>query len=271
MEKNCYTAIQTDAVDMFGDSIELVQIDNNLTDNGHTYVNANRNGFIDRWNSEKINKVTKLFGCEIIDNKIMSGTHQDLESAKMSMIQAINAIETYLHWGETVVITTNALNACNENIELFQYNNKITDGSCTFDCAARHTDLKQWDPKKINAIAELYNCELNDLELSKKLDDDFEKAKIAMIQAITAIETYLYLVPEDEADNEEKDDTSMVKKLREEKGDLDEKIMKLKIFLDDDEKLSNIGKEQVRLLRCQLETMGKYSDILWARIDDLEG
>ena len=77
MEKNCYTAIQTDAVDdavdMFGDSIELVQIDNNLTDNGHTYVNANRNGFIDRWNSEKINKVAKLFGCEIIDNKIMSG------------------------------------------------------------------------------------------------------------------------------------------------------------------------------------------------------
>ncbi len=204
MEKNCYTAIQTDAVDdavdMFGDSIELVQIDNNLTDNGHTYVNANRNGFIDRWNSEKINKVAKLFGCEIIDNKIMSGTHQDLESAKMSMIQAINAIETYLHWGETVVITTNALNACNENIELFQYNNKITDGSCTFDCAARHTDLKQWDPKKINAIAELYDCELNDLELSKKLNDDFEKTKIAMLQAITAIEMYLYWVPELEKD-----------------------------------------------------------------------
>lgn len=171
---------------------------------------------------------------------------------------------------EMIVITTNALNVCGENIELFQYGNKIADGSCTFDRATKHTDLNRWNPKKINAIVALYDCELNDLELSKKLDDDFEKAKIAMIQAITAIETYLYLVPEDEADNEEKDDTSMVEKLREEKGDLDEKINKLKAFLDDGEKLSNIREEQVRLLRCQLEIMEKYSDILWARIDDLE-
>ena len=62
-----------------------------------------------------------------------------------------------------------------------------------------------------------------------------------------------------------------VEKLKEEKADLDKKIKKLKAFLNNDEKLSSIGKEQVNLLRCQLETMEQYSDILWARINDLEG
>ena len=59
--------------------------------------------------------------------------------------------------------------------------------------------------------------------------------------------------------------------VKEEKADLDKKIKKLKNFLNDDEKLSYIGEEQVELLRLQLETMERYSDILWARIDDLEG
>ncbi len=128
---------------------------------------------------------------------------------------------------EMIVITTNALNVCGENIELFQYGNKIADGSCTFDRATKHTDLNRWNPKKINAIVALYDCELNDLEFSKKLDDDFEKAKIAMIQAITAIETYLYLVPEDEADNEEKADTPVAEKLR---MVCKQKIWKIKLF-----------------------------------------
>ncbi len=70
---------------------------------------------------------------------------------------------------------------------------------------------------------------------------------------------------------EETADKPLVEKLKAEKVDLDEKIRKLKAFLYDDEKLSNVGKEQVNLLRCQLETMEKYSDILWARINDLEG
>lgn len=69
---------------------------------------------------------------------------------------------------------------------------------------------------------------------------------------------------------EEKAVTPVVKRVKEEKADLDEKIRKLKLFLNDDEKLSSIGKEQVKLLRLQLETMERYSDILWARIDDLE-
>ncbi|MCR1891271.1 hypothetical protein NSA16_08810 [Ligilactobacillus murinus] len=72
-------------------------------------------------------------------------------------------------------------------------------------------------------------------------------------------------------DKKETADKPVVEKLKKEKADLDEEIRKLKAFLYDDEKLSNVGKEQVNLLRCQLETMEKYSDILWARINDLEG
>ncbi|WP_076149515.1 crAss001_48 related protein [Ligilactobacillus murinus] len=71
-------------------------------------------------------------------------------------------------------------------------------------------------------------------------------------------------------DKKETADKPVVERLKKEKTDLDEKIRKLKAFLNDDEKLSNIGKEQVNLLRCQLEAMEQYSDILWARIDDLE-
>lgn len=72
-------------------------------------------------------------------------------------------------------------------------------------------------------------------------------------------------------DNEETANNPVVEKLKEEKADLDEKINKLKAFLNDDEKLSSIGEEQMKLLRLQLETMERYSDILWARLDDLEG
>lgn len=80
-----------------------------------------------------------------------------------------------------------------------------------------------------------------------------------------------YELEDQEMKKEEKAVTPVVKRVKEEKADLDKKIKKLKVFLNNDEKLSNIGKEQVNLLRCQLETMEKYSDILWARIDDLEG
>lgn len=79
------------------------------------------------------------------------------------------------------------------------------------------------------------------------------------------------LVEDQEMKKEEKAVTPVVKRVKEEKADLDKKIKKLKAFLNNDEKLSSIGKEQVKLLHLQLETMERYSDILWARINDLEG
>lgn len=71
-------------------------------------------------------------------------------------------------------------------------------------------------------------------------------------------------------DKKETADKPVVERVKKEKDELDEKIRKLKTFLNDDEKLSSIGKEQAKLLGLQLETMEQYSGILWARIDDLE-
>lgn len=71
-------------------------------------------------------------------------------------------------------------------------------------------------------------------------------------------------------DKKETADKPVVKRVKEEKADLDKKIKKLKAFLNNDEKLSSIGEEQVKLLHLQLGTMERYSDILWARLDDLE-
>ena len=71
-------------------------------------------------------------------------------------------------------------------------------------------------------------------------------------------------------DKKETADKPVVERVKKEKDELDEKIRKLKTFLNDDEKLSSIGKEQAKLLDLQLETMERYSGILWARMDDLE-
>lgn len=69
------------------------------------------------------------------------------------------------------------------------------------------------------------------------------------------------LVEDQEMKKEEKSVIPVVKRVKEEKADLDKKIKKLKTFLNDDEKLSNIGKEQAKLLDLQLETMERYSGI----------
>lgn len=69
---------------------------------------------------------------------------------------------------------------------------------------------------------------------------------------------------------EETADKPVVERLKKEKANLDGKIRKLKAFLYDDEKLSNIEKEQVKLSQLRLETMEQYSDVLFDLIVDLE-
>lgn len=71
-------------------------------------------------------------------------------------------------------------------------------------------------------------------------------------------------------DKKETADKPVVERLEKEKADLDEEIRKLKAFLYDDEKLSNVGKEQVKLSRLRLETTEQYSDVLFDLIVDLE-
>lgn len=71
-------------------------------------------------------------------------------------------------------------------------------------------------------------------------------------------------------DKKETADKPVVERLKEEKADLDEKIRKLKNFLNDDEKLSSIGIQQPSLMRTQLKIMEQYSSILELRLYFLE-
>lgn len=71
-------------------------------------------------------------------------------------------------------------------------------------------------------------------------------------------------------DKKETADKPVVEKLKEEKEDLDEKIRKLKTFLNDDEKLSSIGIQQPSLMRAQLKIMEQYSSNLELRLYFLE-
>lgn len=71
-------------------------------------------------------------------------------------------------------------------------------------------------------------------------------------------------------DKKETADKPVVEKLKEEKADLDEKIRKLKTFLNDDEKLSSIGIQQPSLMRAQLKIMEQYSSNLELRLYFLE-
>lgn len=109
--------------------------------------------------------------------------------------------------------------------------------------------------------ADLYGSELETL-----INDFIQDKKVIDIKYKAHDQSALIMYE----DKKETADKPVVEKLKEEKADLDKKINKLKAFLNNDEKLSSIGKEQVNLLRCQLKAMEQYSDILWARIDDLE-
>lgn len=71
-------------------------------------------------------------------------------------------------------------------------------------------------------------------------------------------------------DKKETADKPVVERLKKEKADLDEKIRKLKLFLNDDEKLSSIGIQQPSLMRAQLKIMEQYSSNLELRLYFLE-
>ena len=131
-------------------------------------------------------------------------------------------------------------------VEIFDQNSEF-DGA--YGCEKRINKFIQ--DKKVIDIKYQSNC--SGFADSGVHSTDYERSALIMYE-----------------DKKETADKPIVERLKEEKADLDEKIRKLKDFLNDDEKLSYIGEEQMKLLRLQLETMEQYSGILWARIDDLE-
>lgn len=62
----------------------------------------------------------------------------------------------------------------------------------------------------------------------------------------------------------------LIKKLKKEQAKLDKKLLKLAIFLMDQEDSQTISDLQLNLLREQLNAMWKYSEVLGMRINDLE-
>lgn len=63
----------------------------------------------------------------------------------------------------------------------------------------------------------------------------------------------------------------LIKKLKKEQAKLDKKLLKLVIFLMDQEDSQTISDLQLNLLNVQCDAMSAYSNVLEMRIDDLKG
>lgn len=63
----------------------------------------------------------------------------------------------------------------------------------------------------------------------------------------------------------------LIKKLKKEQAKLDKKLLKLVIFLMDQEDSQTISDLQLNLLNVQRDAMSAYSNVLEMRIDDLKG
>lgn len=62
----------------------------------------------------------------------------------------------------------------------------------------------------------------------------------------------------------------LIKKLKKEQDDLNEKLWNLFFFIDDQEDSQTISSYHLNLLKAQRDVMCKYSNILEMRISDLE-
>ena len=62
----------------------------------------------------------------------------------------------------------------------------------------------------------------------------------------------------------------LIKKLKKEQDDLNEKIHKLDLFITKQDKIQTISDLQLNLLNVQRDAMWKYSEVLTMRISDLE-
>lgn len=62
----------------------------------------------------------------------------------------------------------------------------------------------------------------------------------------------------------------LIKKLKKEQAKLDRKLLKLAIFLMDQEDSQTISDLQLNLLNVQRDAMSAYSNVLEMRIDDLK-
>ena len=71
-------------------------------------------------------------------------------------------------------------------------------------------------------------------------------------------------------DWQQMENKKLIKKLKKEQAKLDKKLLKLAIFIVDQEDSQTISDLQFNLLNVQRDVMANYSNVLRMRINDLE-
>lgn len=77
----------------------------------------------------------------------------------------------------------------------------LSDDGYTYVNAGLNGVEGRWNDEMISEIVLKYGCKLHDREIAHKIfGDNIEGAIMAMIQAVTAVETYLYFMNATEGD-----------------------------------------------------------------------
>lgn len=93
-------------------------------------------------------------------------------------------------------IITEAIDIMGDNISFAVTDDKmLVDDGHTYVNAGFNGVDERWNDKMISEIVLRYGCKLQDREIVHKIfGDNIEGAIMAMIQAVTAVETYLYFM-----------------------------------------------------------------------------
>lgn len=99
-------------------------------------------------------------------------------------------------------IITGATDVLWDNITFAVTDDKmLVDDGYTYANAGLNGVDGRWDDETIGEIVIKYGCKLQDREIVHKIfGDNIEGAIMAMIQAVTAVETYLYFMNATEGD-----------------------------------------------------------------------
>lgn len=76
----------------------------------------------------------------------------------------------------------------------------LSDNSYTYGEAFMSGAEDRWNDKEVRLIIEFYGCGLFNDEIVCRTDNGLERAIVRMIQAVTALEEYLYSLPKAEDD-----------------------------------------------------------------------
>lgn len=99
-------------------------------------------------------------------------------------------------------IITGATDVLWDNIAFVVTDDKmLVDYGYTYANAGLNGVDERWNDEMISEIVLKYGCKLQDREIAHKIfGDNIEGAIMAMIQAVTAVETYLYFMNATEDD-----------------------------------------------------------------------